>query len=81
MQECVVFFCWGKGMLVYEERDIMIKCPLCNKNLIEVNSMKSKIYKVMCKRCRMWIWANPADGYREVKEVPPRTVASGMRFY
>lgn len=67
--------------MFFEIKDTEIKCPVCNTPLLKVHGARSKVYKIKCKHCRKWIWANPANGYREVKSVPTRTTASGMRFY
>lgn len=35
----------------------------------------------MCAHCRKWIWFWADTQEFQVKEVPQRTTASGMRFY
>lgn len=82
MQECVVLFYWGKVyMLDYEEKDIEIKCPICRTKLLDANSKKDKVYQIVCRKCRKWIWINPTNGKYQIKQIPKRATASGTRFY
>ena len=56
-------------------------CPRCGKLLTWVNKNDKKHHKVMCAHCRKWIWFWAGAGEFQIKEVPQRTSASGMRFY
>lgn len=69
-------------MGLYENKDISIMCPNCRKFLVKADKRDQRIHKLACKHCRKWIWFIPADDeYRGIKPIPPRTQASGMRFY
>lgn len=56
-------------------------CPRCGKLLTWVDESDKKHHKVMCTHCRKWIWFWAGTGEFQIKEVPQRTSASGMRFY
>ena len=51
-----------------------VMCPRCGKLLTWVNKNDKKHHKVMCT-----FWAGTQEF--QIKEVPQRTSASGMRFY
>ena len=58
-----------------------VMCPRCGKLLTRVNKNDKKHHKVMCTHCRKWIWFWAGTQEFQIKEVPQRTSASGMRFY
>lgn len=58
-----------------------VMCPRCGKLLTWVNKNDKKHHKVMCTHCRKWIWFWAGTQEFQIKEVPQRTSASGMRFY
>ena len=58
-----------------------VMCPRGGKLLTWVNKSDKKHHKVMCTHCRKWIWFWDGTQEFQIKEVPQRTSASGMRFY
>ena len=58
-----------------------VMCPRCGKLLMWVKPNDNSLHKIACKNCRKWIWFWAGTQEFQIKEVPQRTSASGMRFY
>ena len=58
-----------------------VMCPKCGKLLAWVKPNDNKLHKIACRNCFKWIWFRAKSKEFEIKEIPPRTSASGKRFY
>lgn len=77
-----VFFVFPRLIMVaYTNKDKSIMCPRCKNLLTKADKRDCTVHKLACRKCGKWIWFVPATDEFEIKEVPPRTTASGMRFY
>ena len=61
--------------------DRPIYCPGCGRKVGNYDG-KSKINKsIACRKCNRLVVYNVFTGQAELKPIPRRTQASGMRFY
>lgn len=64
-----------------ENKDKTIECPNCGAFLAMADSNDLSTHKLVCKKCRKWIWYVPKTNELTIKQAPPRTSSSGKRFY
>lgn len=88
MRQGDIFMGKGKNMtLLYDPSSFKLNdkksvmCPNCGKFLARVKPDDDKLHKIACKHCRKWIWFRAKSRQFGVEEIPPRTQASGKRFY
>lgn len=65
----------------YENKDMLIKCPLCGTLLVVVDKRDPKKNRVKCRMCNVLVHYTPATEEVYTSKVPARTTSSGMTFY
>lgn len=58
-----------------------IYCPQCGRKVMECDESAQIIFSIACRKCNKLVVFNSIDGNISLKRIPPRTTASGMRFY
>ena len=58
-----------------------IYCPKCGRRVATWDGRSTINISVKCKKCNKLVVYNVENEKTEIKEIPPRTTSSGMRFY
>ena len=58
-----------------------IYCSKCGRKVATWNGRSTINISVKCKKCNKLVVYNVENEKTEIKEIPPRTTSSGMRFY
>lgn len=58
-----------------------IYCPKCGRKVATWDGRSTNNISVKCKKCNKLVVYDVVNKNAEIKEIPPRTSSSGMRFY
>lgn len=58
-----------------------IYCPKCGRKVTNWNGKSTIDIRVKCNKCKKLVIYRVDTGKTEIKNIPPRTTSSGMRFY